>query len=104
VATRAERFRAEAERRAQAGKPKAKKRKARRPATQAARAALVARAGERGRIPHNTAPRIAQESAYELEVSRSGRPSRKSTRRSPAHVKAGTSLRVRRPSTRTSKS
>jgi len=99
VATRAERFRAEAERRAQANKPKAKKRKARRPATQAARAALVARAGERGRIPHNTAPRIAQKkSAYELEVSRSGRPSRRSTRKSPAHVKAGTQLKPRRRS------
>lgn len=43
---------------------------------------------------HNEAPRAAKNSTYELEPGRSPRPSRKSTRRSPAHVKTDSALRL----------
>ena len=91
MATRAERFRAEQQRAAHDGKPK-----------EAGHDPAGKRARQRGRIKdrypnptsHNEAPRSAKNSAYELEPSTSARPSRKSTRRSPTHIKADAPLRV----------
>ena len=94
MATRAERFKAETERRAQAQKPKAKpKKRARAKSRDGSRAALVVEHdGEGPRVPHNLAPRALKDGVYEIEGSRNGQPSRKSTRRSLGHVKAGSSL------------
>jgi hypothetical protein len=100
MATRAEKFRALSERANSKKKPK------RRPKPTAARAAgarAKARAamverhdGTGARVPHNAAPRIEKSgSAYELEATSSRRPSRKSTRKSPGHVKPDTSMRIR---------
>lgn len=96
MATRSERFKAEMERTAHA---KRMTKPARVPALKrAALAALVElRPGEarpRARISHNEASRAAKNSSYELESSASSRPSRKSTRRSPTHVKTDSALRI----------
>ncbi len=48
----------------------------------------------RTRITHNEAARAAKNSSYELEGSGTARPSRKSTRRSPTHVKTDSALRI----------
>jgi hypothetical protein len=84
MATRAERFRAEAERKAQAGK------KRKRPK------------GPKGRrhdglahpASHNDAAVRAKNSAYALESSRTARPTRKSTRKSKNRQKTDTALRI----------
>src|SRR3954447_24305428 len=99
MATRAEKFRAQAQRANSKKNPKrrptavpagAARSKAR------ARAAVVERHdGTSARVPHNTAQRIEKGSVYELEASVSGRPSRKSTRKSPGHVKQDASMRIR---------
>jgi hypothetical protein len=96
VATKAETFKAETQRRAQAGH-REKKRPARAGGLDAAeRLALVVRHnGAVSRIPHNAAPRASKRSAYELEVSETGRPPRKSTRRSPTHLKPDSGLRFK---------
>jgi hypothetical protein len=97
MATRAEKFRADTEQRAQAKTARVVKRPVtrRREAAQAERAALVERAdGPIGGIPHNAAARAAGNSSYELETTRTGRPSRKSTRKSPTHRKPDAGLRV----------
>jgi hypothetical protein len=97
MATRAERFKAEAQRRAQANKVRRKGKRRAAPQAAAARAALVARHDRLvGNVPHNAAPRAEKNSAYEIEVSGgSGRPSRKSTRKSPTHIKTDSNLRIR---------
>jgi hypothetical protein len=65
-------------------------------AAQAARAALVERSdGRTGGIPHNAAARAASNSSYELEATRTGRPSRKSTRKSPTHRRVDVGLRAK---------
>jgi hypothetical protein len=43
---------------------------------------------------HNEAPRAAKNGLYELEPGQTNRPSRKSTRRSPTHIKTDSSLRL----------
>jgi len=48
----------------------------------------------RVRVTHNEAARAAKNSSYELEGSGTARPSRKSTRRSPTHVKTDSGLRI----------
>jgi hypothetical protein len=98
MATRAEQYRADTERRAQANtaRPAKRPQQRQREAAQAAREALVERAdGRTGGVPHNAAARAAPDSSYELEATRSGRPSRKSTRKSPTHRRADAGLRVR---------
>lgn len=75
MATKAEIFRSATERTG-AGRPAAKK-----------------KAGGRDGLPHNTAARAGKNSAYEFEVS-AERPSRKSTRRSPTHLKTDATLRL----------
>jgi hypothetical protein len=47
------------------------------------------------RVAHNQSARAAKGSAYELEPSPGARPSRKSTRRSPGHLKTDSALRLR---------
>jgi len=96
VATKTERFKTEAQRLAQNAH-----RDKRRPAPdgadgEAARVELVARHnGPVSRIPHNTAPRASKRSAYELEAGGAERPPRKSTRKSPTHLKPDSVLRLR---------
>jgi hypothetical protein len=77
MATKAERFKSDTQRAAHAGRPAAVKKK---PGTP--------RAG----LPHNTSARARKNSAYEFEVSE-GQPSRKSSRRSPTHLKTDNTLR-----------
>jgi len=79
MATKAERFKSDTQREAQAGRAGAVGKKK----------GGTARAG----LPHNTAARAGKNSAYEFEVSE-GRASRKSTRRSPTHVKTDATLRL----------
>jgi hypothetical protein len=43
---------------------------------------------------HNESPTEAKNSVYELEPGQSTRPSRKSTRRSPTHIKTDSTLRI----------
>lgn len=97
MATRAEQFRADAERKAQPDKAPTKRPERRQRAeAQAARVALVERAdGSTDSIPHNAAARAAANSSYELEATRSGRPSRKSTRKSPTHRRVDAGLRAK---------
>ncbi len=93
MATRSERFKAEMERAASHAKVAAKPEPTR--AELAARAEpRTAQARARARVSHNDAPRVAKNSSYEIESSGSSRPSRKSTRRSPTHVKTDSSLRI----------
>jgi len=79
MATKAERFKSDTQREAQAGRAGAVRKKK----------GGTTRAG----LPHNTAARAGKNSAYEFEVS-DGRASRKSTRRSPTHVKTDATLRL----------
>jgi hypothetical protein len=96
VATKAETFEVETRRRAQDAHGGTKRPPRAGVAGAAARAALVARHDGAGSgIPHNAAPRASKGSAYELEASRSGRPPRKSTRRSPTHLKPDSALRLK---------
>jgi hypothetical protein len=96
VATKTERFKSETQRLAQDAH-----RDAKRPARtgadgEAARVALVARHnGAVSRIPHNAAPRASKRSAYELEAGGAERPPRKSTRKSPTHLKPDSGLHIR---------
>jgi len=75
MATKAETFRSNAQR------------------TGAAKGAAKKKVAARDGVPHNTAARAGKNSAYEFEVS-ADRPSRKSTRRSPTHVKTDSALRL----------
>ncbi len=77
MATRSERFKAQMQRQAHAKRA---------PAT---------KVRPRVRGTHNEAARAAKNSSYELEAPLgSARPSRKSTRRSPTHVKTDSALRI----------
>jgi hypothetical protein len=100
MATKAERFRSEAEKAAHARHPQ-------KPAHESAGKRAAERGRTKGRIPnptsHNEAPRLSQKgratthakkATYELEVSATSRPSRKSTRRSPNHIKPDSALRI----------
>jgi hypothetical protein len=94
MATKAERFRAEAERSAHPKRPPT--------GGHLSAGARAARRGRRkDRLPnptsHNEATRTVKTktSSYDLEPSMSERPSRRSSRISPAHVKTDTSLRMR---------
>jgi hypothetical protein len=84
MATRSERFKAEMQREAQ-GKKKASAQSAAAPRDEV---------WPRVRVTHNEAARAAKNSSYELESSGTARPSRKSTRRSPTHVKTDSALRI----------
>jgi hypothetical protein len=99
MATKAERFKLRADRAAQSKKTKRPGRKAALLAQRSrkrARAALVERYDRAtARVPHNTAPRMGREGSYELEASAGKRPSRKSTRKSPGHIKPDAALRNR---------
>jgi hypothetical protein len=89
--TRAERFRVQEQRAAQAARAK-----------QTDHASAGKRARSRGRrkdrIPnqasHNEAPRVARNSTYEHEVSATSRPSRKSSRKSPGRIKTDAAMRL----------
>lgn len=78
MATKAERFKSDAQRTARAGQATVARKK---PGT------------TRGGLPHNTSARARKNSAYEFEVSE-GRASRKSSRRSPTHLKTDATLRL----------
>ena len=91
MATKGDRFRTAQERAAQDGRPK--------------RVGYISagkRAAERGRskdmIPnpaaHNDGARAARKSNFQLEISATTRPSRKSTRRSTTRIKPDSSLRL----------
>jgi hypothetical protein len=91
MATKGDRFRVAQERAAQDGRPK--------------RVGYVSagkRAAERGRrmylVPnpaaHNDGARAARKSNFELEISATTRPSRKSTRKSTTRIKPDSSLRL----------
>lgn len=97
MATRAERFRAQAERTGNAKRRPKSPPKPDQRAGQRARAALVAKHDHPGsRVPHNVAPRASKNSTYELEATNdASRPSRKSTRRSATHVKPDADMRLR---------
>lgn len=86
MATRAERFKSDTQRAARKAPAKTRSKTA---ATSGRNKPGTARAG----LPHNTAARAGKNSAYEFEVS-VARPSRKSTRRSPTHVKTDATLRL----------
>lgn len=91
MATRAEDFRGEQQR---AAHDKKRKNASHDPAGKRAKQ----RGRSKDRFPnpasHNEAKAAAKNSAYELEPGQSTRPSRKSTRRSPTHVKTDAPLRV----------
>jgi hypothetical protein len=91
MATKGDRFRAAQQREAQAGRAK-----------KTSRTSAGKRAAERGRrkdrVPnpasHNDSARAARKSNYELEISATTRPSRKSTRKSTTRIKPDSSLRL----------
>jgi hypothetical protein len=84
MATKAERFRAETQRAAQKVKP---------PKIPSGR-----RGPAKDDVPnpaaHNQGARARKNATYELEVSSTSRPSRKSTRLSPTHIKTDSVLRI----------
>lgn len=86
MATKAQQFKAETQRAAQLSKPRARK-------TGGPR-----RGPPKDDVPnptaHNESSRAAKNALYEIEVSAGDRPPRKSTRRSPTHVKTDSALRV----------
>jgi hypothetical protein len=90
MATKAELFKTETQRTSRAAVGK-------KASTRGGSKAASGRAKDRYPNPtsHNESPRAAKNSAYELEPSQSPRPSRKSTRRSPTHVKTDSALRIR---------
>jgi len=89
MATKGERFRAAQERAAQAGTAKRR-----------SQASAGKRAAARGRrkgpnpASHNDSVRAARKSNFELEISATTRPSRKSTRKSTTRIKPDSSLRL----------
>lgn len=91
MATKAQRFKAEMQRAAQATHPP-------RPGHEPAGKRAEERGRKKDRFPnptsHNEAPTAMKNSAYELEPSSTPRPPRKSTRRSPAHLKTDAPLRI----------
>jgi hypothetical protein len=91
MATKAEQFKSDAQRAAHA---KSGAEGARKGAGKSARARPRKNASPNP-TSHNEAPRVGKQGAYELEPSTTSRPPRKSTRRSPAHLKTDSSLRIR---------
>ena len=91
MATKAELFKAEMQRLAHEKHPP-------HPAHDPAGKRAKLRGRTKDRVPnptsHNEAPRAAKNSTYALEISETARPSRKSTRRSPTHVKTDSALRI----------
>jgi hypothetical protein len=83
MATRSDRFKAEMQREAHGKK-----------AAALSKAAPRDEVPPRVRVTHNEAARAGKNSSYELESSGTARPSRKSTRRSPTHVKTDSALRI----------
>lgn len=94
MATKGEQSKAENQRAAQAHNPKKVSRKV----------AKSYRSKDRYPNPtsHNETPTDAKNSVYELEPGQSTRPSRKSTRRSPTHIKTDSPLRITTVSRRSS--
>jgi hypothetical protein len=91
MATKGERFKSDTQREAHAKRaPHASHETAGKRAKERGRA--------KGRLPnptsHNESARAAKKSAYELEPGTSPRPSRKSTRGSPNHIKTDSGLRI----------
>lgn len=86
MATKAHEFKVESER-------ASSKKTSRRPRSKAG----SGRAKDRYPNPasHNESSRAAKNGTYELEPAQSPRPSRKSTRRSPTHIKTDSALRIR---------
>jgi hypothetical protein len=95
--TKAERFKLQADRAAQAKKAKRKPRsvppRTARSKRQARTALLERSDGPSGKLPHNTALRETKGNAYMLEATRGRRPPRLSTRKS--RNKADNPLRIR---------
>jgi len=91
MATKGDRFKAAQERAAQAGRAK-------RTGHTSAGKRAAARGRRKDRVPnpaaHNDAARAARKSNFELEISATTRPSRKSTRRSTTRIKPDSSLRL----------
>lgn len=91
MATKGDRYRAAQERAAQSGRPK-------RSGHTSAGLRAAARGRRKDRVPnptsHNDAARAARKSKYELEISATTRPSRKSTRKSTTRSKPDSSLRL----------
>jgi hypothetical protein len=89
--TRAERFQVAQQRAAQAAKAK-------HPDHTSAGKRARSRGRLKDRIPnpasHNEGVRAGRDGTYEHEVSATARPSRKSSRKSPGRIKAGTVLRL----------
>ena len=89
--TRGERFKVEQQRAAHA-------RHAHAPGQASAGWRARARGRSKDRIPnqasHNEAARAARNPTYEHEVSATTRPSRKSSRKSPGHIKTDSPLRI----------
>jgi len=86
MATKAERFKSDTQRAARKAPAKTRSKTAGKPERNKPGTA-------RDGLPHNTAARARKNSAYEFEVS-VARPSRKSTRRSPTHLKTDATLRL----------
>src|SRR5258708_7342636 len=91
MATKAERAKVEQQRAANAGHPK---KQAYESAAKRAAARGRGRTGAANSTSHKEAPRVGGRSPYEPEVSATKRPSRKSSRRSPAHLKPDAPLRI----------
>ena len=89
--TKAERFKVEQQRAASAHHAK-------KTAHTSAGKRARGRGRRKDRIPnnasHNEGARAARGSVYEHEVSATTRPSRKSSRKSPGHIKTDTALRI----------
>jgi hypothetical protein len=101
MATKAERFKSDAQREAHvknrphgAGEGSAGD-GIRAPRSTKAGSKTISKNGSPNPTSHNEAPRIGKGGTYELEPSTTARPPRKSTRRSPAHLKTDSSLRIK---------
>ncbi len=96
MATKTERFKTEAQRLAQNAHREKKRPAPARTDGEAARVELVARHNDAvALIPHNAAPRVSKRSVYELEAGGAERPPRRSTRKSPTHLKPDSGLHIR---------
>ena len=91
MATKAERFKTEEQKAAHG-------RRAPRQAQVSAGIRAARRGRRKDRLPsptsHNEGARAARNGTYELEPGTTARPSRKSTRRSPTHIKNDSALRL----------
>ncbi len=92
MATKAERYRSQAQRTGRARPPTADKLKKGRRRSPAG-PALLREGGDAAQPPHNYRAGDKNEEAYDYEVA-AGRPSRKPTRTSAAHVKSGVGKQI----------